>query len=114
ARGGREVADVIEVAWRSGARFDAWTERFNLAIWRDAMTAADVDSAAIASRMRGSDERMAWDHLSAAVSRAYLWRERERAYRAETTPDCSFTGCTGCDACGELGVDLVVAGDARG
>ena len=26
SRGGREVADVVETAWRAGARFDAWTD----------------------------------------------------------------------------------------
>lgn len=30
SRGGREVADVVETAWRAGARFDAWTELFSL------------------------------------------------------------------------------------
>ncbi|MFR0868274.1 MAG: radical SAM protein, partial [Adlercreutzia sp.] len=29
SRGGREVADWVEAAWRRGARFDAWTELFN-------------------------------------------------------------------------------------
>ena len=30
------------------------------------------------------------------VSESYLWRERERAYACETTPDCR----THCNACG--------------
>ena len=38
-------ADVVELAWRGGARFDAWTERFSLKPWRAAFDAAGVDPA---------------------------------------------------------------------
>lgn len=113
ARGGREVADVIEAAWRGGARFDAWTERFNLQRWLDAFETAGVDPTSIANRERGVDEPLPWEHLSAGVARRYLWRERERALVGTTTPDCSFAGCTGCDVCGDLGVDIVLAGGER-
>ena len=94
ARGGREVADTIEAAWRSGARFDAWTEHFSLARWLEAFDATRVDSCAIANRERTLDEALPWDHISAGVSKRYLEQERERALGACTTPDCSFVGCT--------------------
>ncbi len=113
ARGGREVADVIETAWRNGARFDAWTEQFKLGIWIDAFAACGVDPAAIANVERGIDDPLPWDHISAGVSRRYLQDERALAFSAVTTSDCSFDGCTGCDACGELGVDIVLAGGER-
>jgi len=111
ARGGREVANTIEAAWRDGARFDAWTERFSLARWMSAFEATGVDPAGIANRERGLDEPLPWEHISAGVSRRYLQRERERAFAGITTPDCSFDGCTGCDVCGELGVDIVLGGE---
>lgn len=114
ARGGRELADVIEAAWRAGARFDAWTENYKLATWLGAFSATGVDPAAIANRERALDEPLPWDHISAGVSRRYLERERERALAEKITPDCSFAGCTGCDACDELGVEIVLGGDARG
>jgi radical SAM superfamily enzyme YgiQ (UPF0313 family) len=111
ARGGREVADVIEAAWRAGARFDAWSERFSLDRWLTAFESAGVDPAAIANVEREENRPLPWDHLSSGVSRAYLSRERNRALDGKLTPDCSFDGCTGCDACGELGVDVVLAGE---
>ncbi len=114
ARGGREVADVVEAAWRDGAVFDAWTERYSLARWLRAFEAVGVDPTAIANRERAVDEPLPWEHISAGVSKAYLIRERERALGAKTTPDCSFTGCTACDVCGDLGVDIVLGGAARG
>ena len=114
ARGGREVADVVEAAWRAGASFDAWTERFNLQTWLAAFDNCGVDPSSIANRERAVDEPLPWEHLSAGVPRSYLERERERAFVGATTPDCSFVGCTGCDVCGDLGVDVVLAGDSRG
>ena len=114
ARGGREVADVIEAAWRSGAVFDAWTEQFRLQRWLDAFESTGVDPATIANRERSEDEPLPWDHISAAVSPRYLRSERARALAGTTTTDCSFDGCTGCDVCGELGVDIVLGGASRG
>lgn len=112
-RGGREVADVIEEAWRGGAVFDAWTERFSLSRWKDAFDAAGVDPARIANRERDVGEPLPWDHISAGVSKRYLQRERVRSLAGQTTVDCSFDGCTGCDVCPTLGVDVVLAGERR-
>ncbi len=114
ARGGREVADVVEAAWRGGAVFDAWTEQFRLQRWLDAFESTGVDPAAIANRERAEDEPLPWDHISAAVSPSYLRAERAKALTGTTTGDCSFDGCTGCDVCGELGVDIVLGGESRG
>lgn len=116
ARGGREVADAIEAAWRDGATFDAWTERFDLGLWRRAFDSAGVDLEAIAGRSFERGEPTPWAHISSGVSDAYLWTERERALRAETTSDCSFDSCTGCGVCGErgLGVEVVLGGESRG
>lgn len=114
ARGDDSIADVIEAAWRKGARFDAWTERFDLSLWQEAFVEADIDPLAIAQRERDRDEALPWDVVSCGVSAEYLWQERLKALAGETTPDCSFDGCTGCDACGDLGVDLVLSGTRHG
>jgi radical SAM family uncharacterized protein len=114
ARGGREVADAIEAAWRGGAVFDAWTEQFRLQRWLDAFAQTGLDAESIASRERAQDEPLPWAHISAGVAERYLWRERERAIEGKTTPDCSFVGCTGCDVCDDLGVKIALAGEARG
>ncbi len=114
ARGGREIADAIEAAWRTGAVFDAWTERFDIGTWLGAFASVGVDPASVAVGEKSSNEILPWDHISCGVSRAYLARERERASEASTTSDCSFDGCTGCDACDELGVEIVLGGGTRG
>jgi radical SAM superfamily enzyme YgiQ (UPF0313 family) len=114
ARGGRRIADVVEAAWRGGARFDAWTEHFSLNRWEEAFVACGVDPSAVANREYDEDAPLPWEHLSAGVSRRYLLRERARSREALTTPDCTFGACTGCDVCGDLGVEVVLGGDSRG
>jgi hypothetical protein len=114
ARGGRDLAPVIEHAWRAGGGFDAWTESFSLTRWLAAFEAAGVDPVALASEPRDPGTPLPWDHISSGVARAYLLRERERAFTGLVTPDCSFTDCTACGVCPTLGVDVVLAGDHRG
>ena len=114
ARGGRELSDVIEKAWRSGCVFDAWTEEFSLPRWLAAFESAGIDPVALASSERDPADALPWDHISSGVSKRYMLRERERAVAGVTTKDCSFDGCTGCDACGDLGLDIVLGGASRG
>ena len=114
ARGSRNLAPVIEAAWRAGQRFDAWTEHFSIDRWLEAAEKCGVDLGAIASAELPLDEPLPWDHISAGVSRAYLEREWERALAGQTTPDCTFASCTGCGVCPALGVANDVKGVRRG
>ncbi len=114
ARGDRDLSRVIEHAWRAGARFDAWGEQFDLGIWHDAFASAGVDPVAIATRSYAHDEQLPWAQISSGVSERYLWSERQRALAGVVTEDCSFDACTGCDACGTLGVDIMLGGGSRG
>jgi hypothetical protein len=114
ARGGRELAPVIEQAWRIGGGFDAWTERFDLRVWLDAFAQAGIDPVALASSAREVRAVMPWSHISSGVSEEYLAAERDRAVAGSSTPDCSFDGCTDCGACPALGASIVLAGGHRG
>ena len=97
ARGDRKVADVIEAAWRQGAKFDAWSEYFDFDRWMAAFESCGVDPTFYANRTRARDELLPWDVTSVGVTKNFLWRERERAYEAVITPDCRIQ-CTGCGA----------------
>ena len=106
SRGGREVADVVEAAWRSGARFDAWSEFFSLDRWKQACETCGVDFQAIAQTSYDSDHVMPWAHLSAAVTQRFLVRERRLAEKGVTTPDCSYERCSACGVCPRLDVEI--------
>ena len=97
ARGDRRLADAIELAWREGAKFDSWSEYFDLDRWLRAFEACGLDPAFYANRTRSRDEVLPWCRISTGVTTDFLWRERERAYEAVITPDCRKQ-CTGCGA----------------
>ena len=114
SRGGREVADWVEAAWRRGARFDAWTELFNEEAWTGAAEELGLDPAAIAQAEFPTDYVLPWAHITAAVSPKFLARERERAAAGITTPDCTFENCSACGACPTLGVDIELQQEREG
>lgn len=106
SRGGRECCDVIEGAFKRGARMDAWTEHFRPDAWREAAQEAGVDAEALAQRTFGLDEVLPWQHISSGVHLSYLRLEHKRAFKEQTTPDCSFGTCTGCGLCPDYGIDV--------
>lgn len=97
ARGDRRLAPVIEEAWRQGAKFDSWSEYFDLERWLTACRTCGVDPDFYATRERTKDEVLPWSHISVGVRPAYFWREREQAYKSVITPDCRVQ-CMGCGA----------------
>ncbi len=97
ARGDRRMCRVMEKVWRKGAKLEAWEEYFRLDRWMEAFEECGLDPHFYANRVREKGEVMPWHMISSGVSEEYLWREREKAYRCETTPDCR-TKCNGCGA----------------
>ncbi|HWQ57898.1 MAG TPA: TIGR03960 family B12-binding radical SAM protein [Clostridia bacterium] len=95
ARGDRRLAPVLESAWRRGARFDSWDERFDKNAWDGAFAEHAISPAYYANRRRALDERMPWEHIDMLVTAEYLKKEREAAYRVSKTGDCR-QGCNGC------------------
>ena len=114
SRGGREVSALVLGAWRRGARFDAWTELFNREAWESAADELGIDPARVAQAALPEDVPLPWSHISTGVSSEYLRAERALAYAGVTTPDCSFSGCTGCGVCPELGCDVVTQRERGG
>ena len=106
SRGDRRIADVVETAWRAGARFDAWSEHFNLERWQDACRVCGVSMEHIAQDAFTTDTVLPWSHLSAAVTTRWLARERRLAQEEITTPDCSYEKCSACGVCPKLNIDI--------
>ncbi len=95
ARGDRRLADGIYRAWKSGARFDAWSEHFDVATWRQAVGDAGLDPDAAATGGYAPDAALPWDVIDCGVSRRFLWREYQRALKGDLSPDCRRS-CHGC------------------
>ncbi|MGA2171559.1 MAG: TIGR03960 family B12-binding radical SAM protein [Sedimentisphaerales bacterium] len=62
-RGDRRLADVIEYAWRNGARFDLWSESFRPEIWREAFQKYGMNLDIAAQRQFATDDILLWEHL---------------------------------------------------
>ena len=99
ARGGPELADVIERAWRAGARFDAWTEMFAEPAWEAAFAAAGTTIDEVATREYGEWDELPWDHVRSGVSKEFLLDEWWQSRAEVATGDCRWDGCADCGAC---------------
>jgi len=62
-RGDRRFSDVIEQAWRNGAKFDLWDECFDYALWQKAFEKFGMDVETIAQKQFDADEILPWEHL---------------------------------------------------
>jgi radical SAM family uncharacterized protein len=96
ARGDRRLGKVIYHAWKAGATFDAWSERFKYGHWLNAFEKAGIDPASYACRRRPIDEILPWSHIDVGASPAFLKQEYERTFEGRETPDCRIK----CSACG--------------
>ena len=95
ARGDRRMGQVLLRAYQKGCMLDGWTELFKYDMWREAFDELGIDPAFYAYRRREKDEIMPWDVIDCGVTKEFLWREKEKAEKAQTTKDCR-KGCNGC------------------
>lgn len=95
ARGDRKIGKVIYDAFKAGAKFDGWSEYFNLNIWKEAMAKNGLDIAFYANREREYEEVFPWDHIDVGVTKKFLIRENEKSKQDAVSPDCRHK-CNGC------------------
>ena len=95
ARGDRRMGAVLKKAYESGCILDGWNETFRFDKWMDAFRECGLDPAFYANRERPKEELLPWDHIDSGVTKQFLWREKEKSDRTETTKDCR-KGCNGC------------------
>ena len=87
-RGDRRLADVIETAWRSGARFDSWDDQLRWGAWVDAMAAHPEIPYGLFLGTLPVDARLPWDHLDMRLEPRFLATEYKRAMRGKLSPPC--------------------------
>ncbi len=97
ARGDRRLAPVIACLAEQGIMLDAWDEFFDYDAWIGAFNTCGIDPAFYTSRGFGLDEVLPWDIIDIGVTKSFLRRERDKAYKGETTPSCAEK-CSGCGA----------------
>ena len=80
SRGDRRLADTIEHAYKTGARFDGWDECFKPQIWDRAFDATGIDPAWYAHRERSPQEVFPWNHLHGGAPNDYLLRQYDDVF----------------------------------
>ncbi|RKZ14589.1 B12-binding domain-containing radical SAM protein [bacterium] len=96
SRGDRALCDVLETAWRNGARFDGWGEHFNPLIWKNAFAEHGVDPEFYAHRDLDPGWRLPWQVVDSRINKKWLAIELKRALTAATLTVCGPKDCHGC------------------
>ena len=93
----RKLASAIELAHKKGLKFDSWDECFDYDKWMEVFAEAGIDPAFYANRRFSFDEVLPWDIIDCGVTKEFLLREANKAYKSETTANCR-EHCSGCGA----------------
>ncbi|NLM75731.1 MAG: TIGR03960 family B12-binding radical SAM protein [Clostridiaceae bacterium] len=99
ARGDRRTGQVLYTAWKKGCKFDGWAEFFDFNKWMEAFEECGLDPEFYANRRRSFSEVLPWDHINIGVTKRFLQKECEKAYKGEVTRNCSEN----CSFCGAQG-----------
>lgn len=98
SRGGKDTGEIIHAAWRAGARFDSWTDRFDFDLWTRCFEDVGPGMDRVFEPV-SRDEPLPWDFIGNSVTRDFLVEEAEKAEAGTITPDCRTGPCTECGAC---------------
>ncbi|MGB9857679.1 MAG: TIGR03960 family B12-binding radical SAM protein [Dictyoglomaceae bacterium] len=97
SRGDRKLAKILYSAWENGSRLEGWRDYLNISLWEKAFINNKIDQREYL-REKSLDEGLPWDHILTGVSKEFLKKEREKAYKAEETPPCEWGYY--CEFCG--------------
>ena len=97
ARGDRKLNAVMEKALEKGFHFDGWGDCFSIEKWLEIFDECGINPDFYACRQRDFDEILPWDFLDYGVTKDFLKKECEKAYKDTTTPHCRLK-CSNCGA----------------
>ncbi|MFN2237006.1 MAG: TIGR03960 family B12-binding radical SAM protein [Anaerolineales bacterium] len=98
SRGDRRLAEVVYLAWKNGAKFDAWGEHFNYEAWMEAFRHRGLEPSFYTQRERPLDEVFPWEHINITVTKKFLTEDYLWSLSGKTRIDCREQ----CFACGIL------------
>jgi radical SAM family uncharacterized protein/radical SAM-linked protein len=94
-RADRRGADLIEAAWRNGARLETWDEHLNFDAWQRAIEETNYDVAG-QFRERDLNERLPWDHIDVMIPKKWFQQDWLRAMELKHAQDCRAGKCHLC------------------
>jgi len=101
SRGDRRFGPALVQAWKRGARFDSWKDRFDFSPWEEAFSAERMDYRSYLGLL-DKDAVLPWDHIETGIKKAFLLSELDKAIGEERTPSCLDSDCGQCRGCDSL------------
>lgn len=95
SRADRRAADLIEAAWRNGARLETWDEHVNIDHWWKAIEETGYDWR-WQFRERDPEERLPWDHIDTLIDAAWFRQDWRNAMELKYAQDCRAGKCHLC------------------
>ncbi len=87
SRGDRRLSRALELAYRRGCVFDAWTDQLKLDVWREVLSELDIDPEIWMKEIPLTD-RLPWDHIDSLVKTEWLVQELKRSMKERFSPAC--------------------------
>jgi len=87
ARGDRKLCNVLERAFKGGARFDSWEDQLKIDVWVAAFEAEGIDPKGYLGTIPVT-ARLPWDHISVGLEEGFLAREYRKAVASRLSPPC--------------------------
>ena len=100
SRGDERAGELLEKAYRNGARFDAWDEYHDRSIWKKVIEEASWNVEEETCRERESEETLPWENISLRVSNVYLKKENQKSSESERSVSCDKECASPCGVCG--------------
>ena len=94
-RADRRGADLLEAAWRNGARLESWSEHLNIDAWYKAIEQTNFDVKE-QFRERDLNERLPWDHIDVLMPKQWFQEDYQRAMELQHAQDCRAGKCHLC------------------
>ena len=95
ARGDEKISDLIELAYKKGAKMDSWNEHFKPEAWGEAMEEIGIEASEYL-RERSLEEELPWDFIDSGVKKSFYIDEYKNAEKEALTANCMES----CAACG--------------
>ncbi len=97
-RGDEKIGEFIYSAYKNGAIFDGWKEKFNFDYWQIAANSLNLDIDNLLMQIPVS-QNLPWDNIDIGIDKKFLLTELSKAEKQITTPDCRTDKCSLCGVC---------------
>ena len=113
SRGDRSLAPMIYDAYKAGAIFESYHEKFNYEVWEKIWEKYNFPQESIYNE-RTFDDVFPWDFIHPGVTKGYLKNEYKKMFlsQSDPVPDCKWGECQHCGIPGN-GLDTKLAEEPK-